>query len=114
MSYSTDYRKRVIEYRKEGHTLEETKRTFKVSISTIRSWERLNKEQGTPAKRALDRRYKKINPDELKAHVKANPDAYQTEIAEVFGCTESAIRKAFRRLGITRKKRRSVTGNKTL
>lgn len=112
MSYSTDYRKRVIEYREEGHTLEETKLTFKVGVSTIRSWERLNEEQGTPAKRALQRSFKKLDPDKLKAYVKANPDAYQTEIAEVFGCTESAIRKAFKRLGITRKKRRSVTVNK--
>ena len=36
MSYSEDFRKRTIEYRKEGHTLEKTGKTFKVSITTIR------------------------------------------------------------------------------
>ncbi len=35
MSYPEEYRKRTIEYRQEGHTLEETKEVFKVSISTI-------------------------------------------------------------------------------
>ena len=35
MSNSTDYRKRTIEYREEGHMLEETHEIFKVAISTI-------------------------------------------------------------------------------
>ncbi len=39
MSYSEEYRKRTIEYRQEGHTLEEIKEIFKVSKSTIRKWE---------------------------------------------------------------------------
>ena len=38
MSYSKDYRERTIEYRQEGHTLEETHQTFKVAISTIQRW----------------------------------------------------------------------------
>ncbi len=40
MSYSIDYRKRVIEYRQEGHTQEETHQVFRVSLSTIREWEK--------------------------------------------------------------------------
>ena len=46
MSYSKDYRKRTIEYRQEGHTLEETHQTFKVAISTIQRWEEQLKETG--------------------------------------------------------------------
>jgi len=38
--YSEDFRKRIIEYREEGHTLEETRKIFKVSIKTIRTWEK--------------------------------------------------------------------------
>jgi len=44
--YSKDFRKRKIEYREEGHTLEETSRTFKVSIKTIRTSEKKVKEEG--------------------------------------------------------------------
>jgi len=40
MSYPEKYRKRVIEYREEGHTLEEIHRVFKIAISTIRKWEK--------------------------------------------------------------------------
>ena len=74
MSYSEDYRKRTIENRGEGHTLEET---HKVSVSTIRAWEKHWKEKGTLAPAPVVRSYKKINPEELKAYVQAHPDRCQ-------------------------------------
>lgn len=40
MAYSEDYRRRVIEYRKEGHTFKETMQVFKVALSTIQKWEK--------------------------------------------------------------------------
>ena len=46
MSYPVIYRKRLIEYRKEGHTLEETGKTFKIAVSTIQRWEKQLKEKG--------------------------------------------------------------------
>ena len=113
MSYSEDYRKRTIEYREEGHTLEETHEVFKVSISTIRAWEKQWKEKGTLAPAPVVRGYKKIEPGKLKAYVREHPDACPKEIAREFNCCETAIRKAFARLGITRKKRQRITRNKT-
>ena len=105
MSYSKDYRERTIEYRQEGHTLEETHRTFKVSISTIQRWEEQLKETGDLEKKELHRSFRKIDPEKLKAYVAEHPDAYQSEMAEAFGCSESGIRDALQRCGITRKKR---------
>lgn len=113
MSYSTDYRKRTIEYREEGHSLRETQEIFRVSISAIRKWEKQWKEKGTLAPAPLVRGYKKIDPEKLKKYVQEHPDAYPKEIAKEFGCCETAIRKAFARLGITRKKRRPITGSRT-
>jgi transposase len=113
MSYPKKYRERTIEYRQEGHTLEETHNTFKVSISAIRTWEKQLKEKGHLEKKPLKRSFKKLDPEKLKAYMEENLDAYQKEIAEVFSCTDTAVRKAFKRLGITRKKRQNVTGNKT-
>lgn len=46
-------------------------------------------------------------------YVKAHPDATQNEMAEYFDCSDTAIGKALKRNGITRKKRRSPTKNKT-
>ena len=113
MSYSEDYRKRTIEYRQEGHTLRETHEVFKVSVGTIRTWEKRWRGEGTLAPAPVVRSYKKINPERLKRYVAEHPDAYPKEIAKEFGCCETAIRKAFVRLGITRKKRRFITGNRT-
>ena len=110
MRYSEDYRKRTIEYRGEGHTLEETHEVFKVSISTIRAWEKQWKEKGTLVPAPVVRGYKKIEPQRLKTYVREHPDAYLKEIALEFNCCETAVRKAFERLGITRKKDATLPG----
>ena len=112
MSYPEKYRERTIEYRQEGHTLAETKAAFKVAFSTIEKWERQLKEKGDLKPKTPTRKYKKINPEKLKAYVAEHPDAYQREIAEEFGCTQSAVQKALARLKITRKKRPRHTKNR--
>ena len=104
MSYSKKYRERTIEYRQAGHTLEETHQTFKVSRSTIQEWEKQLKETGDLGKKELHRGFRKIDPEKLKAYVAEHPNAYQSEMAEAFGCSESSIRDALRRHKITRKK----------
>ena len=106
MSYSKKYRERTIEYRQAGHTLEETHQIFKVSKSTIQEWEKQLKETGDLEKKELHRSFRKIDPEKLRAYVAEHPDAYQSEMAEAFGCSESGIRDALRRNKITRKKRR--------
>ena len=113
MSYSKDYKKRTIEYRQERHTLKETHKTFKVWTSTIQRWEKRLKETGDLEKKELHRSFRKIDPEKLKKYVKEHPDAYQSEMAEVFGCSESGIRYALKRYGITRKKDNLLSGAKS-
>ena len=112
MSYSTDYRKRTIEYREEGHTLEETHQMFKVSRSTIQKWEKQWKEEGSLEKKPLQRSFRKIDPEKLRTYVAEHPDAYQTEMAEALGCSESGIHYALEQHKITRKKRQRGIGNR--
>ena len=114
MSYPTIFRKRTIEYRRSGHTLKETSEAFKVSISAIEEWERKLKESGNLEKKALNRPHKKIDPEKLMAYVEEHPDAYQREMAEEFNCSVTAIQKALKRLGITRKKRQHTTRSRIL
>lgn len=97
----------------EGHTLEKTSQTFKVSIPTIRKWEKQYKETGDLSKKPLIRGHKKLAPEKLKAYLNEHPDAYQSEVAAAFGCTDTAVRKAYKRLGITRKKRQKAIRSKT-
>lgn len=59
MSYPEKYRYRTIEYRQEGHTLEETNEVFKVSITTLRKWEDMFQKEGTLEKKPVVRSFKK-------------------------------------------------------
>ena len=102
-----------MEYLDEGHTWEEARTTFKISMAAISSWRQKYKETGE-VKDAPPRRkaFKKLDPEKLKAYVEKHPDAYLKEIGEAFGCSDTAVMKAFKRLGITRKKRQSGIMNK--
>ena len=88
--------------------MEETHQTFKVARSTIQKWEKQLKETGNLEKKELHRGFRKIDPERLKAYLAEHPDAYQSEMAEEFKCSESGIRDALRRHKITRKKRQRV------
>ena len=74
----------------------------------MQRWKSQLKETGnlTPKKRRET--WKKIEPEKLRGYVAADPDAYQKEIAEAFDVSKSAIQKALKRLGITRKKNHDI------
>ena len=83
MSKSKDLKEAALMYQKEGHTYEET---------------------GDLSVKPLNRGFKKIDPEKLKAYVAEHPDDTQEEVSVVFGCCPQAVSKAYKRLGITRKK----------
>jgi transposase len=102
-----------MEYLDEGNTCEEAQSVFKISVSAISSWRKKYKETGeVKDDPRRQRTYKKLDPEKLKAYVEEHPDAYLQEIGDAFGCSDTAVMKAFRRLGITRKKRRNGTKSK--
>ena len=107
MAYSIEFRKLVIDYRKE-HSFRETSKHFNIAVSTIQDWEKLLCENGSLSPVKVNRQPKKLPVDELKKYIEEHPDAYQSEIAEVFGCVQSAVNKALKRLKITRKKNDTI------
>ena len=113
MSYSTDLRKKVNEYLDAGHTQREARATFRISFTAINSWRKKYK-TGDLSDKPPCRSFRKLDPEKLKEYVAEHPDAYLKEIGETFGCSDTAVLKAFKRLGITRKKRRSAIANETL
>ena len=103
-----------MEYLDEGHTWSQAQTTFKISTTAINSWRQKYRETGEVKDAPRPpRKPKKLSAEKLKDYVEEHPDAYLKEIGEAFGCSETAVRKAFRRLGITRKKRRSDIANKS-
>ena len=113
MSYDRDLRLRALEYAKEGHSLTQTARVFKINISTIIAWKRRYEATGDVKIKVRCPVNKKIIPEKLIKYIEEHPDAYLKEIAEVFGCHPSSVLKRLRKLGITRKKRVPFTKNKT-
>lgn len=89
-----------------------TSEVFGVGNYSVSKWVKQYKETGDLSDKPLNRGFKKIDPEKLKSYISEHPDAFQKEIAREFDCSAEAIRKAMKRLGITRKKRRSVTMNK--
>jgi len=113
MAYSEDLRKKVMGYLGEGNTQESAKAVFKIGLTTIKRWKKQYEETGSLAKKELHRRFRKLDPEKLSVYVKEHPDAYLREIAEVFGCTDDAVRLALIKLKITRKKRPRYTKRAT-
>jgi len=105
MAYNEKYRIRTVEYRKEGHTIEETAKVFKVSESTVKVWTKKYDETGEIKDNPPKRTFKKIDPAKLERYMDEHPDAYLLEIAKVFSCSDAAVVKALKKLKITRKKR---------
>ncbi len=111
MSKSKDLREAAVAYRLQKHTLRETSEVFGVSMSAVNSWVKKYQETGDLSNKPLNRGFKKIDPEKLKAYVKEHPDDTQQEMAKASGCCNQAISKALKRCGITLKKRRYGTKN---
>ena len=111
MSYDIKFRERTIAYLSEGHTWVETTKTFGITAYTLNRWLK-KKAAGDLSDTPVRTRKGKISAEKLELYVAENPDAYQSEIAEYFGCSQQAICKALKRNGITRKKRQSDIKNR--
>ena len=109
MAYDIKYRHRALEYWADGNTRKETAEVFKVNVTTLDKWKSQLKETGNLAPKKRMETHRKIDAEKLRRYNEEYPDAYLEEIAKEFGCTETAIRKAFKRLKITRKKNRNLS-----
>jgi len=100
MTYSIDFRKKVLEVReKEWLSLEETEKRFGVGRASIFRW---TKEIEPRRKR---KKPVKIKEEELREDVEKYPDGYQYERAERLGMSQRGIGQALERLGISCKKK---------
>lgn len=100
MSYSLDFRKRVMKVKEEKHlTFEKTCKRFDVGIRSLFRWQRDIEPKLTRNKPAT-----KVDMKGLKEDVKKNPDAYLFERAGRFGVSVTGIFYALRRLNVSYKK----------
>lgn len=110
MTYSLDFRKKVVGFVRGGGKQAEAARRFEVSLWCVRDW--LGRQELQPRQKGVPRR-RKLDKAALKARVRDRPDATLQEHAAHFGVDRSCVGKALKRMGITRKKRPSGTGSVT-
>ena len=112
MTYSTDLRKRVLDFIHNGGSKAAAERIFGVSRRTIYNW--LAAEDPFAAEKPGPKGPRHIDYDALEQHVVDFPDATLAERAKHFGVSRNGIFYAFSKRSITRKKRRSPTKNSVL
>ncbi|MGG2141367.1 IS630 transposase-related protein [Symbiopectobacterium sp. RP] len=99
MSYSIDFRRKVISTREEERlSIRETAKQFRIGPASVSRW--INQ----IASKASTTRQRKIDKSEWIKDVEPYPDAYQKERAERFGVCQKAIWQALKKLGLTYKK----------
>jgi len=104
MAYSKDFRERALAYVDEGHTYKELYKAFKIYPSTIEDWRKLLAETGSLTPQYKKTRKRKIDLEKLQQALEEKPDAYLSELAKPFNCTEQAVFYALEKLDITLKK----------
>jgi putative transposase len=109
MCYSTDLRKKVIDFIDEKKSVIEASKLFKISRPTIYKWLKMSKTQGNLSDKKPKRPWKKIDPKLLISFVRTHSDLTLREYANHFKTSTVAICYAFKRLKITRKKRVVIT-----
>ena len=112
MAYSTDLRKRVLDFINNGGSKAAAERTFCVSRRTIYNW--LEAEDPFACEKPGPKGPRHIDYDALQQHVADFPDFTLAERAQHFGASTHGIFYALSRLNITRKKndnlQRTVSG----
>ena len=112
MAYSIDFRKKAIEFMDKGHTKEELYEAFGIYPSRITEWRKLLRETGELNPQYREMRSRKIDLKELEQALERKPDATLAELGKLFGCTESGVHYALKRMKITLKKRPLPTRSK--
>ena len=113
MKYSEDLRKKVVEFTLKGNSQRKTAETFGVNLTTVNKWVKIFRQTGEIKDKERKVKFRKIDPQKLLQLVEENPEAYLKEFAEIFNCSTVAIYKQLVKLGVTLKKKRLTTKNKT-
>ena len=99
MTYSVQFRKKVLKLQSSGESFIKLSERFKISTTTISRW----KKQLMP-KQNRNKQPVKIDYEALKKDIQEYPDSYSYERAIRLGVSASGIKHAKKRIGITYKK----------
>ncbi len=107
MAYSTDGRKRVLDFIHKGGRKAAAEHTFGISRRTIYNW--LAAEDPFASEKPGPKSPRLMDYEALRQHVADFPDSTLAERARHFGVSTNSIFYVLSKLGITRKKRPRLT-----
>jgi len=102
MAYSSDLRKKVLDFIAKGGNKHKAAKRFSISRTCIYNW--LKQSNPLMAKKTGPKGMRCLDLEVLKAHVIQEPDLYHDERAKHFNVSSTSISKGLKRLGFTRKK----------
>ncbi|OQB93522.1 MAG: Transposase [Verrucomicrobia bacterium ADurb.Bin118] len=102
-AYALDLRKRVVQFVQNGGTKAEAARRFDLARSSVYRYLAAAQQGALPPKTSWGS-WRKLDPEELSAHVKKHPDATLLELQSIFGVSHNAVWVRLRQLGFTLKK----------
>jgi len=108
MTYSIDLRERVVAFVSKGGSKVEACERFGVARSTVYEW--LNMPDLTP--KVHGPRFRKLDREALRRHVRDYPDALIRERAVHFGLSQTAMWYGLKQLRLSVKKNTAVPGKK--
>ena len=114
--YSTDLRKRVVDYVLSGNQILAASQLFQISRNTIGRWLKLFKTIGNlePKIAPAIRKGYKLNHQNVADYFLKNPDSTLLEVACAFSTHPSAIFYICKKIKITRKKKSRITKKETI
>lgn len=100
MTYPITFRKKILKIKdKEGLSFAEVAKKYGISKAAIFRWSKKIEPQ-----KQRDRKWSKINATDLKKDIEKYPYSYCYERAKRLGVSETGVRDAQYRLGVTYKK----------
>jgi transposase len=116
-SYSEDLRKRVVDARLSGMSVDEVSTTFQVSKDCVYRWFKRQKVSGSaaPKQRGGYKKAKIEDMEKFEAFAKAHAHSTLARMRDQWGEEVSlmCLSRALKRLGWTRKKNKLTTANAT-
>ena len=107
-AYALDLRERVVKFLQAGGSKVEAARRFDLGRRTVYRYLAAAK-AGALAPKTSWGKWRTLDPQKLKAHIKEHPDATLKELAAVFNVSHNAVWVRLGKLGFTLKKTHQIS-----
>lgn len=108
MTYPVEFRRKVLNYVKNGGKVFEALEIYSVSRDTYYRWKRMDEAGNLSDPEPKKAPWRKLDPEKLVEAVKQNPDTTIKDHAKKFGVAQSAVWKVFKKLNIVHKKNKFI------